>query len=227
VILGFTEHLLGQTESHPDIQETLGIIEEEGLKCKKIVENLLTFARSPEKTETSTDIGSNLEHMLGVVRNTVLTKKVRLETNLPPNLPWVVGDPRELQQVFINLINNALDAMRGGGVLMVTAHLTPDGKRVAIEFQDTGNGIPQAVQHKIFDPFFTTKKTGEGTGLGLSMSYGIISKYGGNIVFTSFPASEYPEKHGTTFTVYLPVVDTIEAQAASTSPEPNPGASVA
>jgi signal transduction histidine kinase len=227
VILGFTEHLLGQTESHSDIQETLGIIEEEGLKCKKIVENLLTFARSPEKTETSTDIGSTLEHMLGVVRNTVLTKKVRLETNLPPNLPWVVGDPRELQQVFINLINNALDAMRGGGVLMVTAHLTPDGKRVAIEFQDTGNGIPQAVQHKIFDPFFTTKKTGEGTGLGLSMSYGIISKYGGNIVFISFPASEYPEKHGTTFTVYLPVVDTIEAQAASTSPEPNPGASVA
>jgi two-component system NtrC family sensor kinase len=227
VILGFTEHLLDQSENNPDIQETLRIIEEEGLKCKKIVENLLTFARSPEKSETSTEVLSTLEKMSGVVRNTLLTKKIRLETNLPPKLPRVAGDPRELQQVFINLINNAMDAMRGGGVLTVNAHLTPDGNRVGIEFHDTGNGIPQAVQHKIFDPFFTTKKTGEGTGLGLSMSYGIISKYGGNIVFTSFPASEYPEKHGTTFTVYLPVVDTAEAQAALVSPELNQEATVA
>ena len=82
----------------------------------------------------------------------------------------------------------------------------PDGKRLAIEFTDTGNGIPREAQAKIFDPFFTTKKTGEGTGLGLSMSYGIITKFGGNIMFTSYPAEEYPEKHGTTFTVYLPII---------------------
>jgi signal transduction histidine kinase len=81
-----------------------------------------------------------------------------------------------------------------------------DGKRVAIEFTDTGSGIPREAQAKIFDPFFTTKETGKGTGLGLSMSYGIISKFGGNIIFTSYPADEYPEKHGTTFTVYLPII---------------------
>ncbi len=95
--------------------------------------------------------------------------------------------------------------MKGGGVLKVETKPAPDGKRVAIEFSDTGNGIPREAQAKIFDPFFTTKKTGEGTGLGLSMSHGIITKFGGNIIFTTFPADEYPEKHGTTFTVYLPI----------------------
>jgi signal transduction histidine kinase len=84
---------------------------------------------------------------------------------------------------------------------------------MAIEFTDTGNGIPREAQTKIFDPFFTTKETGEGSGLGLSMSYGIVKKFGGNIIFTTFPADEYPEKHGTTFTVYLPLVAEGEAGA--------------
>jgi signal transduction histidine kinase len=131
---------------------------------------------------------------------------------LSPTLPRVKGDPAELQQVFINLINNAADAMPVGGVLKVATALSPDRKRVAIEFIDTGAGIPREAQAKIFDPFFTTKETGKGTGLGLSMSYGIITKFGGNIIFTSYPADEYPEKHGTTFTVYLPTISGPEAE---------------
>ena len=221
VILGFSEHLLGQTESLPEIHETLQVIEEEGLRCKKIVENLLTFAHTPEVTETSADVTGILEKTLVVINNTLLTKKIRLESNLAPHLPRVKGDPRELQQVFINLINNAMDAMRGGGLLRVATLPAPDGKRVAIEFSDTGNGIPREAQPKIFDPFFTTKRTGEGTGLGLSVSYGIITKFGGNIIFTSYPAAEYPEKHGTTFTVYLPMVSATEAEAPDQEP---PGA---
>jgi two-component system NtrC family sensor kinase len=205
VILGFTEHLLGQTEEQPDIHETLQVIEEEGLRCKKIVENLLTFARVPERTETRADINQILEKTLAVVKNTLLTRKIHLESHFAPGLPTAAADPQELQQVFINLINNARDAMKGGGELKVATQPAPDGNRVAIEFSDTGNGIPREAQPKIFDPFFTTKKTGEGTGLGLSMSYGIITKFGGNIIFTTFPAAEYPEKHGTTFTVYLPI----------------------
>jgi two-component system NtrC family sensor kinase len=218
VILGFSEHLLGETESLPEIHETLKVIEEEGLRCKKIVENLLTFAHTPEVTETSADVTGILEKTLVVISNTLLTKKIRLESELAPHLPRVKGDPRELQQVFINLINNAMDAMRGGGLLRVTTLPTPDGKRVAIEFSDTGNGIPREAQPKIFDPFFTTKKTGEGTGLGLSVSYGIITKFGGNIIFSSYPAAEYPEKHGTTFTVYLPMVSGAEAEAPDQEP---------
>jgi len=218
VILGFSEHLLGQTESMPEIHETLQVIEEEGLRCKKIVENLLTFAHTPEVTETSADVTGILEKTLEVISNTLLTRKIRLESDLAPHLPRVKGDPRELQQVFINLINNAMDAMRGGGLLRVATLPAPDGKRVAIEFSDTGNGIPREAQTKIFDPFFTTKKTGEGTGLGLSMSYGIITKFGGNIIFTSYPAGEYPEKHGSTFTVYLPMVSAAEAEAPDQEP---------
>jgi len=211
VILGFTEYLLEQTESLPEVQDTLKVIEEEGLRCKKIVENLLTFARAPERTETQTDINQLLEKTLSVVKNTLLTKKIQVETQLSPNLPRTAGDPQELQQVFINLISNARDAMKGGGVLRVLTKPAPDDKRLAIEFSDTGSGIPREAQTKIFDPFFTTKKTGEGTGLGLSVSYGIITKFGGDIIFTSFPADEYPEKHGTTFTVYLPIVAEPEA----------------
>ncbi len=214
VILGFTEHLLEQTDSLPEIHETLQVIEDEGLRCKKIVENLLTFARAPERTETKADVNFMLEKTLAVVKNTLLTKKIRLESTLAPGLPLAKGDPQELQQVFINMINNARDAMKGGGLLKVATNLAPDGKRLAIEFTDTGNGIPRDIQAKIFDPFFTTKKTGEGTGLGLSMSYGIITKFGGNIIFTSYPADEYPEKHGTTFTVYLPIINGPEAEAA-------------
>jgi len=120
-----------------------------------------------------------------------------------------------LQQVFINLINNAIDAMKGGGLLSVSTNLASDRKRLAVVFADTGNGIPRETQPKIFDPFFTTKVTGAGTGLGLSVSYGIITKFGGNIIFTSFPAEEYPEKHGTTFTVYLPLASAPEAEGAA------------
>jgi two-component system NtrC family sensor kinase len=226
VILGFTEHLLEQTEDLPVVHETLEVIEEEGLRCKKIIENLLTFARVPERTETTADINQIVEKTLAVVKNTLLTKKIQVESELTPNLPMAKGDPQELRQVFINLINNARDAMKGGGLLKVSTKLAPDGKRLALEFADTGNGIPLDIQPKIFDPFFTTKKTGEGTGLGLSMSYGIIQKSGGNILFTSYPAGEYPEKHGTTFTVYLQVISGQEALDTPAAPELKRGAAL-
>ena len=205
VILGFNEILLEQTADMPELHETLKIIEEEGLKCKKIVENLLTFARSPERTETTTDLTEALNKMIVVVKNTLLTKKIRLESEIASDLPRVQGDPQELQQVFINLINNAIAAMKGGGILRLATRLSPDGQEVTVTVEDTGSGIPKKDQPRIFDPFFTTKKVGEGTGLGLSMTYGIIKKIGGDITFVSFPAQEYPEKHGTIFTVHLPV----------------------
>lgn len=217
VILGFNEILLEQTADMPQIHETLQIIEEEGLKCKKIVENLLTFARSPEGTETTTNLSDALTRMITVVKNTLLTKKIRLESEILPDLPRVQGDPQELQQVFINLINNAMAAMKGGGILRIKTRLSSDGQKVAVTVEDTGSGIPKKDQPRIFDPFFTTKKVGEGTGLGLSVSYGIIKKIGGNINFVSYPANEYPEKHGTIFTVELPLASSQETGVPSRS----------
>uniref|UniRef100_A0A7V4LDA2 histidine kinase n=1 Tax=Desulfobacca acetoxidans TaxID=60893 RepID=A0A7V4LDA2_9BACT len=222
VILGFTEHLLEKTEDLPEVHEILEIVEEEGVKCKKIVEKLLTFARSPEHTEKYADINALLERMLSVIKNTLLTKKINLVSNFAPDLPRVNGDPTELQQVFINLVNNAMDAMKGGGELNVSTRLSQDGKRVLIEVADTGNGIPEDIQARIFDPFFTTKPPGVGTGLGLSIVYGIISKFGGTITCKSFPAENYPDKHGTTFTVALPVAPAEELQP---EPETRPAAS--
>jgi len=128
VILGFTEHLLGQTESMPEIHETLQVIEDEGLRCKKIVENILTFARIPQVSETSAEVTGLLEKTLAVVKNTLLTKKVRLETSLAPSLPRVKGDPPELQQVFINMVNNAADAMQGAGSSRLLPSLPPTAK---------------------------------------------------------------------------------------------------
>jgi two-component system NtrC family sensor kinase len=218
VILGFTEHLLEKTENLPEVHEILEIVEEEGQKCKKIVEKLLTFARTPERTEESADINALLEKMLGVVKNTLLTKKISLFSEFSPGLPRVNGDPTELQQVFINLVNNAMDAMKGGGELRVSTRLSQDRKRVNIEVADTGNGIPEDIQAKIFDPFFTTKPPGAGTGLGLSIAYGIVSKFGGTITCKSFPAKEYPDKHGTIFTVSLPVAPEKEGQQEQAEP---------
>lgn len=211
VILGFTEILLEQTADHPELQESLKIIEEEGLKCKKIVENLLTFARSPERVETTTDLRETLTRLLSVVKNTLLTKKIVLETEILPELPRVKGDPRELEQVFINLINNAMAAMPEGGVLRVKTRVAGGGRRVDVLVEDTGCGISRKDQTRIFEPFYTTKKVGEGTGLGLSVSYGIVKKVGGDITFISYPEAEYPDRHGTTFTVQLPVAEEEEA----------------
>ena len=158
VILGFAEHLLGQTEDLPEVHETLEVIEEEGLRCKKIIENLLTFARVPERTETTADINQILEKTLAVVKNTLLTKKIRVESELTRNLPMAKGDPQELRQVFINLINNARDAMKGGGLLKVSTKLAPDGKRLALEFADTGNGIPLRLRPRFLTPSLPPKR---------------------------------------------------------------------
>jgi signal transduction histidine kinase len=141
-----------------------------------------------------------------VVTNTLLTKKVDLKTNIKEDLPKVRGDGQQLEQVFLNIINNAVAAMDdNGGILTISAQRSND--MVNISFTDTGPGIPIENRDKIFEPFFTTKKVGEGTGLGLSVSYGIVSKFGGDIRVKSQSREEGGEP-GTTFTVVLPVAGT-------------------
>jgi two-component system, NtrC family, sensor kinase len=205
IMLGFTEILLDKVPADGKEHELLKTVERQGLNAKRIVENLMTFARQPAKQEDSTDINETIDNVLSLVKNNLLTKKIELEVRLGKGVSRVRGDAGELQQVFLNLINNAADAMPGGGKLTVVTKVNPYSHMVEAIFADTGTGIPKEVGDRIFDPFFTTKKVGEGTGLGLAVSYAIIDKYGGNMHFETRTAPESGEgPTGTTFFVSLP-----------------------
>jgi two-component system NtrC family sensor kinase len=125
----------------------------------------------------------------------------------------VRGDASVLYQVFMNIVANAVEAMESGGILGIATRYIPALRKVKVEFQDTGPGIPNEVIGKVFDPFFTTKKVGEGTGLGLAMSHGVVKKMGGNIRVMSICRDERDESAGptgTTFVIELPVAEMAE-----------------
>ncbi len=215
IMLGFTELLLDRIPQGTKEHELLKTIERQGLNAKKIVENLMTFARQPAKREDFTDVNENLENVLELVKNNLLTKKIDLEVRLARGLPRVRGDAGELQQVFLNLINNAVAAMPGGGRLTVVSKVNPYTYMVEAVLADTGTGIPKEIADRIFDPFFTTKKVGEGTGLGLAVSYAIINKYGGGIRFETRVSPETTGgPTGTTFFVSLQPEPASEAAPA-------------
>lgn len=205
IILGFTDLLMERFEPGSSEYEDLKVIEENGYHAKMIVENLLGFARITEGLEDIVDINQSLETVLNIVKNTLMTRKIEVEIEVPIELSRVKGDTREFQQVIFNLINNSVAAMTPkGGRLKIAAW--QENNWVNVSVSDTGEGIPEINKPHIFDPFFTTKKVGEGTGLGLSLCYGIVKKYGGRISFTSVSAEDHPEeKSGTTFTVAMPV----------------------
>jgi signal transduction histidine kinase len=166
-------------------------------RCKSIVKGLLDFSRQREPKIETIDINNIIEDLLSLVERQSIFQNIEITTVLDPNLPLLEGDKSQLQQVFLNLTLNAAEAMAEGGDLTVKTSLF-DGT-VAIEFIDTGCGIPAEDTEKIFEPFFTTKSAKRGTGLGLAVSHGIINKHKGTISFDS------RVNEGTTFTVRLPV----------------------
>jgi PAS domain S-box-containing protein len=203
VILGFTDLLLEKEAADSEKYDVLKTIEKQALNAKRVVQNLLSFARHSEYKEEYIDINKSLQTVLAVVKNILLVNKISLNQQLEENLPKVKADAGEIEQVFLNIINNAIHAMKGGGILKVVTET--QGGAVKISFSDTGTGIKKEHRTKIFDPLFTTKKVGEGTGLGLSVSYGIITKHGGAITFETKTAEE-SSRTGTTFIITLPTV---------------------
>lgn len=205
IILGFTDLLLERFEPGTPEHDDLGIIDEKANHAKRIVDNLLGFARVTEGMEDVVNVNRCLETVVGIVRNTIMTKKIDLVIELPEQLPCVRGDAREFQQVVFNLINNAIAAMEdSGGTLTLSARV--EGNQVLVGVSDTGTGIPDRIKPRIFDPFFTTKKVGEGTGLGLSLCYGMIRKFGGTMEYESRSREDNPDSTtGTTFTLSIPV----------------------
>lgn len=205
IILGFCELLLERINPATMEYNDLKTIERQGLQCKSIVERLLSFARISEETEQSCDINSGIRSIVSVVQHTLDMNSIKLVLSLDDDIPPVRGDSRGFQQVLLNLINNAVYAMNGKGVLSIVTRIgTRVQGTVEVLVGDTGSGIKREYLPRIFDPFFTTKKVGEGTGLGLSVSYGIITRYGGTIECESVCEDEAPGVCGTTFTIMLP-----------------------
>lgn len=209
VILGFTDLLLEKVPQDSNGYDMLKTIERQGINAKRVVENLLNFARHKEHKEELIDINENIETVLSVMRNTLLLNKITLNQRMQDGLPPVKADAGELQQVFFNIINNAIYAMadKDGGVLTVMTR-TLDGEKVEIRFADAGSGIKKEYRKRIFDPLFTTKEVGKGTGLGLSVSYGIVTNHQGTITFET-KTKEESEETGTTFIITFPAAKSV------------------
>ncbi len=205
VMLGFCDLLVRKKEPGSQEYEDLKIIERQGFHCKQIVENLLSFARVGKETTDDCSINDCLEEIIKVVRHSLEMSAIDLDVELTENLPRVVGDDRQLQQVFLNLINNASAAMPEGGPLKIRTSLSATKRKIRIQIEDRGTGIPPENIDNIFEPFYTTKPEGEGTGLGLFVSYGIIHKFGGSITCDSRAHETREQPGGTTFTVTLPM----------------------
>ena len=212
VILGFTEILLDRIPPESKEYELLKTIERQGLNAKRIVEKLMTYTRQPAKQEEFTDLNKDIEMVTSLLQNNLLTNKVDLDLRLARDLPRVHGDSGELQQVFINLVNNAVAAMPEGGKLSIITRINPYNQMVEAIFADSGTGIPKEIADRIFDPFFTTKKAGEGTGLGLSVSYAIVNKSGGNLSFETRLQNDDGNSQGTTFFVSLQPETVVDAK---------------
>ncbi|MCJ7770062.1 ATP-binding protein, partial [Candidatus Bathyarchaeota archaeon] len=183
-------------DGDPD-KDDLEVIVNETNRCKRIVKGLLDFARQTEPQKVLSDVNEALDKSINLISHQAGMQNVKIEKKTQPDLPKIMIDTGQIQQVFMNILLNAIEAMPEGGAL--TVHLGVEDKAIVIGFTDTGVGIPDENLSKIFDPFFTTKKQGKGTGLGLSVSYGIVEKHKGNLEVKSRVGK------GATFTVKLPL----------------------
>ncbi|MGQ9599868.1 MAG: cache domain-containing protein [Anaerolineae bacterium] len=175
----------------------LEMIINEATRCKTIVNDLLNFSRQNEVLAQETDLNALLRELAEEVIRLELYQKVKVVQDLDPNLPVIQADPLQLRQVFLNLMNNAAEAMPEGGTLTLRTRRDPANEQVIAEVQDTGIGILPENMKKIFTPFFTTKPIGKGTGLGLAIIYGIVKMHRGQINVQSEVGK------GTTFTIIL------------------------
>ena len=197
-ILAFAQLALRDVEAETETWDFLKEIEEGALRCRDIVQNLLTFSRPSRGDDIGEmDINGVIDRACVLLGHEFTDPRWHLELRCRPGLPPVRGNRNRMQQVVVNLLTNAKAAMPSGGSLTVETAMDDEG-RVVLSVRDTGTGIPDAVLPHIFEPFFTTKDEGEGTGLGLALSYGIVKEHGGSIEVDTEPGA------GTTFRVVLP-----------------------
>ena len=198
-ILGYAQLTLRKLDEDSPFRKNLDVIEKETRRCTEIIGNLLKFARQ-EATETKiTDMNEVVDAALTIVDHQLSINNVKITRELDLKLPEIHASANQLQQVIMNFAINAQQAMgEDGGNLIVRTRTNDDGA-VVVEVEDDGPGIPKDIRANIFDPFFTTKPAGQGTGLGLSVTYGIVRDHGGDIRI------EDPPGGGTRFVVTLPI----------------------
>lgn len=199
-VLIYSHLLLEDTDENSPYYENLKKIVKETSRCKKIVKGLLEFARPKEPEMSLVNINEIVERSLSIMECQALFQNIKIKKSYVSNLPKIVADSAQLQQVFVNIILNAAEAMDGNGILTISTSLNGDGTFIEIKFSDTGHGIKEEDQKRLFEPFFTTKEVGKGTGLGLAISYSIIQKHQGTIEVKS------EVEKGSTFNVGLPVM---------------------
>ncbi len=176
------------------------ILQDEAERCRRIVQNLLSFARKHDPEIRSLSLNDVVASVVALMAYQLKVDGIRIETRTDPELPATAGDPHRIRQALVNLFNNARHAMadRGGTLTVATRRIGDD--RIRLEVSDTGPGVPDALRSRIFDPFFTTKAEGQGTGLGLSIVFGIVEAHGGTIELLP-----HVEGEGAAFRIELPV----------------------
>jgi signal transduction histidine kinase len=200
-VTGFAELTLEELPPDAASRADIELVLREARRARDVVRRLLDFARQTESTRAPADLNEVLADVIELTRHLMHTSGVVFTNDLAPNLPWVSIDRNQMKQVFLNLFHNALQAMPSGGELkLLTRKAIRDGRAwVIASVRDTGEGIPPEYRERVFEPFFTTKSDQGGTGLGLSVTYGIVTDHGGRIEVDSQPGD------GSVFTVWLPI----------------------
>ncbi|MDJ0669157.1 MAG: ATP-binding protein [Desulfobacterales bacterium] len=191
--------MLEEYELKDEAREDLNRILRDAERCKDTVKELLEFARQTRYEMRPLDINKAIVRTLFLLENQTLFQNIKIERQLDEGIPPVNGDSQQLNHLFMNIILNAAQAMSGSGTLTVSTRRGANNKRAHIAIADTGPGIPPDVMPQIFDPFYTTKEEGEGTGIGLSLVYGIIENHGGSIKAVN------REPNGACFFIELPL----------------------
>jgi two-component system, NtrC family, sensor kinase len=179
-------------------REDVDVMVKETIRCREIVKRLLDFARQTKPQKRLANLNDLIENIILLVRNQASFRNITIDKELDPGIPELLVDPDQIQQVFVNIILNAAEAMTKGGSLTIRSNGSPDGESLIVSIADSGPGITEEVRERIFDPFYTTKE--HGTGLGLSISYGIVEQHGGTITVESTPG------RGSTFNIQLPIL---------------------
>jgi two-component system NtrC family sensor kinase len=187
-----------QSKNLAELRRSLHKIDEHVERARKVVHNMLGFARRMEPRTEDVDINQVIDQTISLLENYARTSNIDIQTHLASDLPIIASDQAQLQQVFLNLVSNAIDAIGNGGLIEVSTRQLDSN--IYVNIKDDGPGMSPEMQKKIFEPFFTTKSGGKGTGLGLSVSLGLVEKMGGTITLESKVGE------GCTFTVKLPIV---------------------